>query len=83
MGMNTQHGLEAWMELSDGSEEQKRAIEEAVLEMVTLAHLGIDALCRHLPDQESSIRRVLRHVLTDPECLGGHSCTDSLGISQN
>jgi len=83
MEMNTRSGLEAWLELGDGSDEQNHAIEEAVLEMVGLAHMGIDALCRHLPEQEPTIRRVIRHVLTHPECLGGRSCVDVLGASQN
>jgi len=83
MGMNDTGSLQAWRELGHGSPEREREIEDAVIEMVTLAHLGIDAVCRHLPDQEVTIRRVIRHVLTDPACLGGGVCGDDVGLSTN
>jgi hypothetical protein len=76
VGTDVRHGIEAWLALSDGSPEQEQAISEAVMEMVSLVHMSIDALCRHLPQQEAAIRRVVQHLLAHPECLEGGPCLD-------
>ena len=83
MGIDDRHGIQAWLELSDGSPEQDQAIGEAVMEMIGLVHLGIDALCRHLPEHESAIRRVVQHLVVHPECLEGGPCVAELATSRN
>lgn len=83
MGMNDRCGIEAWLAMGDGSPEQERAIDEAVMEIVSLAHLGINALCRHLPEQESAIRRVIQHLSAHPECLEGAPCVGAESVSPN
>jgi len=83
MGTNSSRDLSAWLELAHGSHEREREIEAAVDEMMALAHMGIDALCRHLPQHEPAIRLAIHHVLTHPECLRGSPCPHDWERSPN
>ena len=83
MGTNNGRDLSAWLELAHGSHEREREIEAAVHEMVALAHMCIDALCRHLPQHAPEIRLAIHHVLTHPECLSGAPCPGERERSPN
>ena len=70
------HGLDAWLQLSDGTVEQDGAVEEAVREIVQLQLLLIEGLCRHFPAIAPAIRETAQHLLEDSSHLTRDDCCE-------
>ena len=69
-------GLDAWLQLSDGTAEQDGEIEKAVREIVQLQMLLIEGLCRHFPAIAPAIRETAQHLLEDSSHLTRDDCCE-------